>query len=242
MVSIIIPFFNRWELTHARLLELYRFAPENVEIILVDDASTEDMIDSGIAWWQKNIYPITNRPIRYHKNPENLGFGGAMNEGAKLAKGDILVFLSNDVIMNGDIVTEIITKLQENNKVLLGGEIINFDSGWNTLLVDGKKMIIPYCNGWLLACTKEVWDAIGGFDLRYGKYDYEDIDISLTAQFLGYNLIALNSKYARHIGGATIYALNSDRQAQTLKNKELFRQKWQDRVKDLHDQLQVRIP
>lgn len=236
MISIVIPFYNRWELTHARLLELYKFAPDDIEIILVDDASTDENIQSGVAWWQKTV---AKHKIRYHLNPENLGFGGAMNEGAKLAKGETLILLSNDVVMSGDIITEIAMKISANPNAFLGGEIIWFDSGWNTLTVDDKKVIIPYCNGWLLACTKEVWDAIGGFDLRYGKYDYEDIDISLTAQSLGYNLIALNSNLAKHIGGATIYALNPDRQTQTFKNKELFKEKWQDKLKDLHTRLQV---
>lgn len=242
MISIIMPFFNRWDLTHARMFELYKFAPDNCEIILVDDASTEDMIDSGVAWWQKKIFPDMSdgRKIRYHKNVQNLGFGGSMNAGAKLAKGDILVFLSNDVVMSGDIISEI--KVKVDNTVFLGGEIIAFDSGWNTLDVEGNKIIIPYCNGWLLACTVEVWNAIGGFDLRYGKYDYEDIDISLTALSLGYNLVALNSSFAKHIGGATIYALNPDRMKQTLVNKELFKIKWQDKAKDLLDRLRVQIP
>lgn len=240
MISIIIPFFNRWELTHARMMELYKHIPANdVEIILVDDASTDEMIESGVAWWQKTV---AKHIVRYHVNPENLGFGGSMNEGAKIAKGDILVLLSNDVIISGDFVTQIVTKLQQNNKVLLGGEIIWFDSGWNTLELDGHKVIIPYCNGWLLSCIREVWDVTGGFDLRYGKYDYEDIDLSLKAQSLGYNLVALNSNFVKHIGGATIWALNPNRMQQTLMNKEIFKTKWQDKLPEIHTRLQVRTP
>jgi hypothetical protein len=54
-ISIIIPFFNRWDLTHARLYELSQHVPlGNVEIILMDDASTEIDCRTGVAWWQKN--------------------------------------------------------------------------------------------------------------------------------------------------------------------------------------------
>ena len=32
-------------------------------------------------------------------------------------------------------------------------------------------MIVPYANGWLLACTRSAWLDIGGFDLAFGKFD-----------------------------------------------------------------------
>lgn len=216
------------------MLELYKYLPVgDVEIILINDASTDEEIDSGVAWWQKTV---AKHKIRYHKNSENGGFGFSMNEGAKLAKGDILVFLSNDVIISGDIFSEIEEKIKQDDKVLIGNEVIWYPAGWNEFDVDGKKLVIPWANGWLLACTKEVWDAIGGFDLRYGYADFEDVDISLTAQFLGYNLIALNSKFAKHIGAAS-FGYTEERMEHTKHNREVFIQKWQAKLPEVHDRL-----
>ena len=48
--SIIIPHYNRYDLTHARLYELYNHVPmDNVEIIVMDDASPNTDIYDGIA-------------------------------------------------------------------------------------------------------------------------------------------------------------------------------------------------
>ena len=232
-VSIILLFYNHWDMTHARMLELYKFAPEFCEICLLNNASEEDC-DSGVAWWQKTI---AKHKLRYRKVEKNLGFGGGMNEGAKMAQGDILVFLSNDVVVSGDFVTDIVTKIENNNrKVFIGGEIVWHPAGWNEFNVEGKKVVVPWANGWLLACTRDAWNEIGGFDPRYGKADYEDVDISLTAQSLGYNLVALNSPFTRHIGAATI-GYDEKRMEHTKHNREIFEQKWLNQLKELHDKL-----
>jgi len=235
LVSIIIPFFNKWHLTHKSLMQLYTFAPENCEIILVNDASTETDCEGGIAWWQKQA---AKHKIRYRKNEKNLGFGGSMNVGAKTARGDIFIFLSNDVAIYGDFVSQIEDRLMENPNSLLGGQVINFPGGWNEVEIDGKKSFVPYANGWLIACTREVWESLDGFDPLYGKFDYEDIDLSTQAIAKGYDIISLGSKLVEHNHqGATIETLGVDRMAHTKENREKYINKWKDKFPDMSERL-----
>jgi GT2 family glycosyltransferase len=222
MISIIIPFFNNWQLTHQRLMDCHKFLPDDAEIILVNDASTETDCDGGVAFWQK---AENRQKIRYVKNKKNLGFGGSMNRGAKFAKGEILVFLSNDVIITGNFVEQIKNEIDADEDILIGGRIIYFDSGWNVV----SNVIFPYCEGWLLACTQKVWDNLGGFDPRYAPFDYEDVDLSATAIEQGYRLVGLNSPYLKHLGGQTAN-YNEKRLAITYRNRELFHEKWIDKV------------
>ena len=231
-VSIIIPFFNKFHLVHSRLMELYKHVPkEDIEIILVNDASTEEKIDESVAWWQKHL---NYHKIRYTINSENLGFGGAMNRGAEIAEGDVLVFLSNDVIVSGNFVAQILEKI--NDEVLIGAEVIYYPAGWNEFDVSGGKMVLPWANGWLLACTRKVWDALGGFDPRYGKYSYEDLDLTITAMDLGYSIIALRSEFAKHIGAQTA-PYDAKRMEYTKRNREIFIEKWQDKLPSIHARL-----
>jgi len=109
-VSVILPYYNMWNLTHARMMELYKFAPLNTEIIMVDDASTSNDCKTGAEWWQKQV---GRHEIKYIRNEENLGFGGSHNAGSKVATGDILCFLSNDVVIGIDFVSKIGNALQE---------------------------------------------------------------------------------------------------------------------------------
>lgn len=233
-VSIIIPFFNKFNLVHSRLMELYKYVPkEETEIILVNDASTEDVAGS-VAWWQKHL---NYHKIRYRVNEENLGFGGSMNRGAEIAEGEILVFLSNDVIVSGDFIREIVVVLYEEPDALIGGEVVYWAAGWNEFEYEGNKMIIPWANGWLIACRKEIWEKLGGFDSRYGKTDYEDVDLSMKAMELGYNIIALQSRFVRHLVAQTA-PYNEKRMENTRKNREIFIEKWQDKFQSIHERLQ----
>jgi GT2 family glycosyltransferase len=225
-IFVIIPFYNHWSLTHLRLIELYQKIPDKLSIVLVDDASTDPEIPNAVSWWQGNGL---KHEIFYYRNPENLGFIGSMNNGAKIAiqKGaELLVFLSNDVEVKKNFLPEMQTHLQSNPRILMGGRLIDFDSGWNGITYKGKKVITYYLEGWLLACTTEVWKELGGFDERYGHSDFEDVDISTTANYLKIPLILLNQDLFRHLL-AQSYGYNPERLARTERNRKLWIEKWQ---------------
>ena len=77
-VSIIVPVYNiKTELLEKCITSLINQTLNDIEIILVDDASTDPKIGNSVAWWQRE----TDLPVVYMKNEENLGFGGSMNVG-----------------------------------------------------------------------------------------------------------------------------------------------------------------
>lgn len=214
-----MPFFNKLTLTHNRLYEfLLHIPPEEVEIILIDNGSTEDGIDGCIAFWQKKLAKHT---IRYRKLPENVGFGGAMNNGASMAHGDIIILYSNDVVCSDNFLPELEEMFRVNDNILLGNEVIYWDAGWNNF----NGIIVPYINGWFIACTKKVWDSLDGFDPLYGKYTMEDVDLSMQAQQKGIKLAAMNSLKIRHIGAQTA-GYTPERLEITKQNKIKFYEKW----------------
>jgi GT2 family glycosyltransferase len=229
MISIILPFYNHWDLTHQRLMDIHKFLSEDVEVILVNDASTDTDCDGGVAFWQK---ADTRQNIRYVKNKKNLGFGGSMNRGAKVADGEILVFLSNDVVITNNFTGQIERIIENEENALIGGRIVYWSAGWNQFIHNGKEFVVPYVEGWLVACTRKVWDNLGGFDLLYGKYAFEDIDLSTTAITLGYKLVGLDSPHLKHIGGQTA-KYTEERMRITEENKEKYIKKWQDRFDEI---------
>jgi len=222
-ISIIIPFYNHWEMTHQRLAELYKYVSDPVEIVLVNDCSTEPDCKSGIAWWQKNVQ---RHSIKYVWNKENLGFGGSHNRGFAASSGDIVIFLSNDVMIQCKFVDTIKDILAGNNNVIICGRAISWDSGWNTIMLGKHRSIIPYPEGWLIATTREMWDRIGGFDPAYGKFDAEDIDIGAWAIYNDVNIVPLNLPGLKHLSGRTIYELYPNREDYTKINVEIFKTKW----------------
>ena len=240
-VSIILPYYGHWQLTHARMMELFKYAPLDTEIVMVNDASIDSDCRTGAGWWQQRA---GRHEIKYVENKTNLGFGGSHNVGASVSSGDIICFLSNDVVIRTNFIDSMVDSLMETPYALLGGDIVYWKSGWNNFILDGKEFIIPYCNGWLLACTREVWDNLGGFDVEtFEKFDMEDIDLSMNALAHGYNLLSLNlpKHQLHHISGVTIKSLNIDRMAKTTINKDRFFNKWKDKFYEVDEFLKEGI-
>ncbi|MCE7053740.1 glycosyltransferase family 2 protein [Algoriphagus sp. AGSA1] len=87
LVSIITVNFNQSKLTEELLKSLERAKYSNLEIIVVDNGSTE----WDIAGFQKK-YPY----VKVVESKENLGFAGGNNLGIAAARGKYLMFLNND--------------------------------------------------------------------------------------------------------------------------------------------------
>lgn len=228
--SVILPYFGRWDLTHARLFELYKHCPTS-EVILVNDCSSDNDCDTAPVWWQNG--PLKGR-LRYYRNKENLGFGQSMNIGAAIAiknAADVVVLLSNDVIVRSDIGKEAIEIIEQHKEpVLIGAQFLCNYTGWNELDNVG---VVPYLNGWLLACHKSVWETLGGFDKLYRKADFEDVDLSTMAWYKGIKLTLFQRANVSHIGGETVNRAIPNRFQYTQANQLLWKAKWADKAPEL---------
>lgn len=217
-VSVVLLTHNHWPLCHQALWDLYKNCKESLaEVVIVNDASTDSDYYDGLSWWKKqNLLPIRELRLK-----EGHHFIKAANKGMAKASGDVLILLSNDVRVFGDICKDIADILDHDPKCLVGGKLLNFDTGWNTF--DGK--VFPYIEGWLMACTKDAWNEFGGMDVNLAPHDFEDVDLSTTAVSLGYSLIAIDANKTQHIGAQTI-GYNPEREALTRRNREKFKEKW----------------
>jgi GT2 family glycosyltransferase len=216
-VSFAVPIYNKWHLTHQLLFDIYQKCPDVHEVVLVNDNCNDKDVLDGLKWWESN--GMLN--IKTIKLSKNVMFLRASNIAIQNCTGDVIITISNDVRIHRDIVSPIFSALEANKKTLMGGRMLDWDTGWNTF--NGK--IFPYLEGWLLATTKENWEELGYFDERYMPSDMEDVDISTTAKSKGYMLESLASDITTHLGAQSI-GFNPAREAITLTNKEKFRQKW----------------
>ncbi len=88
-VSVIIPTYNRASIVLRAIRSVLAQTFTDFEILVVDDASTED-IQGTIG------QPLNDPRIRYLCLPRNVGPGEARHQGAKAASGTYLAFLDSD--------------------------------------------------------------------------------------------------------------------------------------------------
>lgn len=89
------------------------------ETLVVDNSLRDD----GIKIIKKK-FP----EIKLIQNKINVGFARANNQAAKLAKGDILLFLNPDIILTEGAVTNMVTYLKSHKEIgVLGPKILNMD-------------------------------------------------------------------------------------------------------------------
>ena len=94
-VSLIIPNYNGRQLLAENLPQVMA-AARGAEVIVVDDASTDDSVA-----WLKQRYPL----VRLVSLKQNRRFARACNAGVKAARGEIVVLLNNDVSPQVDFLT-----------------------------------------------------------------------------------------------------------------------------------------
>jgi len=91
-ISFVVPLFNHLEQTQAMLTSLQASLPGGLdyEIILSDDAST----DGTVAW----LKTLNNPRIKVVLSIINRGFAATNNAGVRLAEGELLALINNDLL------------------------------------------------------------------------------------------------------------------------------------------------
>ncbi|MDR7240039.1 glycosyltransferase [Neobacillus drentensis] len=98
-VSIIIPSLNKYPLNLLTLysLEHQTFNPSKMEVIFIDDAST-DQTEEKLHGYTPPYH------FKYIRNKKNLGRAKVRNLGIRSARGNILIFLDAEMITEPDFV------------------------------------------------------------------------------------------------------------------------------------------
>ena len=115
--SAIVVTYNSGESIAACLDALTR---EDCEIVVVDNASLDDTVrrvEEFVAW----------NPVQLIANQQNLGFGAAVNQGAREATGEVLLILNPDAIAEAGAVAAILGCIETTHAAAVGGALLEND-------------------------------------------------------------------------------------------------------------------
>lgn len=106
LVSVIIPAYNQSKYIRETIDSVLKQTYNNVEIIVVNDGSTDDTLK--ILQEYGNKIKIINQ--------KNKGLAGARNSGIREAKGDYLAFLDSDDLWYNNMLSVMVSHLKNNQQ------------------------------------------------------------------------------------------------------------------------------
>lgn len=125
-VSVIIPLYNAEKYIGRCLHSVLEQSYKHIEIILVDDASTDHSLSVAEAFQQEHP------SIKIIKHKTNIGSMASRRDGYQAATGDSMMFVDADDTLPPDAVECLVAKQQETNADIVAGNV-------EKIYVDGHK-------------------------------------------------------------------------------------------------------
>jgi glycosyltransferase involved in cell wall biosynthesis len=198
-ISVLICTLNRAKPLDQTLHHFFmqRFADEyEYEVVVVDNDSTDD---TGLVVARY----VAKHPgiVRYCREPRR-GQCYARNTAIATARGEIIVFTDDDVLVEKNWLNEIYREFTEDPALsLLGGRVLLAHDGLQkvSLQISDQRQTFTYPNsgsfpmGANMAFRREIFDRIGMFDVRLGAGRFfagaDDADFFYRALKAGYRVL-----------------------------------------------------
>ncbi len=232
-ISVVIVVYNRAELTFLCLSSLLEHQDVGLEIIVVDNASS----DETAALLGK----VTG--IKHVHNDSNLHFLLGSNQGAAQASGRHLLFLNNDTqVTPGSIRAALATLESSPNIGAVGAKLVLPDGSlqeagsivWNdgTALGYGRgdnpdaapymfRRDVDYCSGAFLLTPRNIFERLNRFDVDYAPAYYEEVDYCLRLWENNLRVVYEPCAVIQHFEFASSRS-SEDALALQRRNKEIF--------------------
>ena len=243
-ISIIIPVYNKIDLTIKCLKAIEANSPlSDIEVIVVDNASSDNTSKELESWDNK-------LPIKILHNETNLGYGKANNQAASIARGEYLLLLNNDTEPQQNWIEPMAYTFSQFSKVgAVGCKLIYSDgliqhAGVATVndeirkcpislfhighkCHDGPKfsklMRVQAVTAACMMIPKKIFQEINGFDEKYWN-GFEDVDLCFKILEAGYEIFYQPNSVVIHHESQSGF----QRHVREGENASLLNSKWKD--------------
>jgi len=192
----------------------------DLDVVVVDNASSDNSLEALKTYGDR---------VRLIQTGENLGFGRAVNRGVAVSHSAIVVAMNPDVVLQPDAVNTMVDFLDTHANVgMVGPKLKDADGQVLASCGEAPRLRDEICRKFLLhlifpllkfrrrspsqpeavawvtgacfAVRRRVLDAVNGLDEAIFMY-YEDVDLGLSINRSGWQVMYLPHAEGIHIGG-----------------------------------------
>ena len=254
LVSIIVVTYNSSLFVRETLESAKRQSYNNLELIITDDASTDDTVKICREWIANN----KNRFVRVELKTveQNTGIAKNCNRGLNMANGEWLKYIAGDDILMDDCIKDYLIFIDENKDIsFITSHIQTIDESGNSINAEefdydalqkyffsksAQKQLKTYArlpiflNSPAFFIRKEAINKAGGFDERFKIY--EDICLIYRMNINNYRIYNLEKttvKYRIHenaISRSTTEEIESRRKTEQILIFDIYRRKYLNKL------------
>lgn len=238
--SIVIPVFNKWELTSDCLRSLAQHtAGEDFAVVVADNASTDETPQACPALGAA----LFGNRFHYLRLERNRNFGPACNAGAAVVRSEFLLFLNNDTLATDNWLPPLLEAMRSDDSLAGVGPLLLYPDGtvqhlgiaiapageciWHLYkylpaqhpLVQRRRRF-PAITGAALLVPYRLFHRAGGFFPNYAN-GFEDVDLGFTLTRPGGAMSVIPESRVIHLESQT-----PTRNAHDLANSRLLRRRW----------------
>lgn len=179
-VTVLIPTYNRKTILLKALkgLFLQTFPHDKLEIVVIDDGSTDGTLDA--------IQALTPPVQIVCTKTQRMGPAGARNQGLKIARGEIIIFMDSDIVPCPEFV-EAHVKIHTKDNLIGHGPVIHTNDLENP--TEAEMKITDIANAFFATGNASIFKkhlfAAGLFDEDFREYGWEDLELGLRLRRQG---------------------------------------------------------
>jgi len=247
-LSILVLNWNKFDLTKEAVDSVLEHTPQEVEVILIDNGSSSEVL-------QRLTLTFARTRVKVLPIGINRYFGEGNNIAAEKAKGDILVFLNNDVVVTKGWLAPLMVELLENSDVgAVGPKFIYPDGtlqeagayldsnahpvqrgkGQNSELPKyNERKEVHYVSAACIAIRKSTFLELGGFNYIYEPAYYEDTELCFAVRAKGLKVVYQPRSVVLHKESQTTSDTSTglDLSSTVEINRSKFLERWGGRPK-----------
>jgi GT2 family glycosyltransferase len=235
---VVVVNWNRRDLLRACLDSLAAQAFRELEIVVVDNGSSDGSADMAEREFAGRI------ALKVVRSRVNLGFCAGNNRGIEAASGQLIALLNNDAVASPHWIGELAAVFASRpdlgmaaSKILVYEDPTRIDKAGHLIYLDGQNRgrgsgqvdcgqfdqveEVLWPDGCAAMYRREMLDEIGGFDEDFFAYA-DDAELGLRAQIAGWRCLYVPTAVVRHHRASSLGLLSSRRLELIERNRVLL--------------------